>query len=127
MTPLQTVTLVIAIVVVIAVIIIIVLLVGRRQRVDANRRRATDIRQDAGDTALASKEQEARAVRAQADAKQAEVDAERLRREAAERQNEAQAQRVQADEQLRKADAVDPDVRTDRGGDAKHRDGEPTA
>ena len=90
-----------------------------------NRRKASEIRQSADDTALAAKEQEAKALRAQADAQQAEVKAEHLRREAASRQDKAQAHRADADEQARKADEIDPDV--PKGGTVDSADIQPVA
>jgi F0F1-type ATP synthase membrane subunit b/b' len=107
----------IAIVVVVVVVIVIVILaitLGRRSKVNADRRRATNLREQAAQDELGAREHEAAAARADADAKQAEVDAERLRREAADRAAEAGDVRAKSDEQLRRADELDPDVRTDR-------------
>jgi FtsZ-interacting cell division protein ZipA len=122
MTPNQTIALIVVIAVIVVALIVVAVILGRRRSRDVNRRRASEIRQGADNTALAAKEQEAKALRAQADAQQAEVKAEHLRREAANRQDQAQAHRADADEQARKADDIDPDVaktRTTNDADAQ--------
>ncbi|MDQ1576477.1 MAG: hypothetical protein QOH55_1627 [Microbacteriaceae bacterium] len=114
--------LVIAVLVVIA-IIVVVWVMGRRRRMEADRRKAAEIRQNAQDEALSAREREAKAAQAAADAQQAEVDAERLRREAAARNDEAQAARTRAGEKINEADRIDPDVTTGRRADAsEHTD-----
>jgi uncharacterized protein HemX len=98
--------------VVVIAIIVVVAYFGRKSRLEANRTRAQEIRQKAKDDEFGAREREAKAASAEAAAKQAEVDAERLRREAAERIEDAQTVRAQSNEQVRKADEIDPDVRT---------------
>jgi ribonuclease E len=75
-----------------------------------------ELRADAARDELAAREREATSARAAADAKQAEVDAERLRREADERERAAAEARDEQAAKLNRADAVDPNVRTDRHG-----------
>ncbi|MGO4593857.1 hypothetical protein AB4Z18_08540 [Leifsonia sp. 2TAF2] len=107
--------LIVVVVVVIAVIAIIAT-VGRNRKREADRRRAEEMRQSAAQTELDARDREAKAARAAADAKQAEVDAERLRREAEERESSAASARSESEEAMRRADHVDPDVRTDKNG-----------
>jgi hypothetical protein len=114
--PMNTTALIVLIVAIVVAIIIIIILIavfGRRRKREADRAKAANMRESAVDGQLDAREREANAARAAADAKQAEVNAERLRREAASQQGDAQAARADADEQARRADDVDPDVRTE--------------
>lgn len=118
--------LIVGIVVVLVIIAIVVFLVMRQRSgaaVEANRRKADEIRSRAQETELEAKTREAEAAsraaeaqRAQAAAQQAQVDAERLEREAGERQSGVQDIREDAAEQYRRADKVDPDVDVDKDG-----------
>ncbi|RDV44809.1 hypothetical protein DOE76_11365 [Leifsonia sp. ku-ls] len=108
--------LIVVVVVVIAVIAIIAATVGRNRKREADRHRAEEMRESAAQSQLEAREREAKAARAAADAKQAEVDAERLRREAQERESAAAEARSHSEEAMRRADHVDPDVKTDRDG-----------
>ena len=116
-------------IIVIIAIVVIVMLVTRRRRheahLEAERKKAADLRQNAYESDVARREREADAAAAAAAAKQAEADAmaarlesERLARESAAHQADAQQLRTETDERLRKADAVDPDVVTDESAAA---------
>lgn len=107
----QLIGIIIGVVVVIA-IVVAVTMVSRKRKVEANRSKAVEMREQAKTEEIGAREREAKAARAEADAKQAEVEAERLREEARERQQEAEHVRAGAQEQLRKADELDPDVVT---------------
>jgi len=112
----QLIGIIIAIIVVLAILAAAVVL-GRKRKEGANRNRAVEMREQAKAEELGAKEREAKAMRAEADAKQAEVEAERLREEARGRQAEAADVRAGVQEQRRKADELDPDVvTTERGG-----------
>ena len=112
---------IVAVIVVIAIIVVAVVMTRGRRRaaqVEAGRNKAAELRQNAYESDIARREREADAARATAAAKQAEADAlqaqresERLARESADRESEAQRLRDETDQRLRKADAVDPDVR----------------
>jgi len=108
--------LIVVIVVIVVAIIVFAATAGRRRKQEADRRRAADLREDAGRAGLAAREREVNSARAAADAKQAEVDAERLRREADERERAAAEARAEQEHKLARADSVDPDVETDRHG-----------
>ncbi|MCY0903880.1 hypothetical protein [Arthrobacter sp. H14-L1] len=112
----DTTTVIWIIVVVIVVLIILGLLfsLGRRRKVAANRQHAGELRESAENDAFRARESEAKAARADADAKEAEINAEKLRREASQRQEHAQTARSRTDEQLREADRLDPDVASNR-------------
>jgi len=116
----QLIWIIIGVIVVLAIIAVVVML-GRRRKVDANRNRAVEMREQAKADELGAKEREAKALRAEADAKQAEVESERLRAEARGTQQEAESVRADVEEKRRKADELDPDVRTPKGGDAPSR------
>jgi len=125
-------TTLIIVIVIIAVVVIVAIIAfamtaGRRRKAEADRQRASELRQSAADDGLAAKEREAKAARAAADAQQAEVDAQRLRQEADARQDDAASARAASEEKLRKADGIDPDVdrRTAQHTDADGRDGAP--
>ncbi|GAA1116309.1 hypothetical protein [Citricoccus alkalitolerans] len=106
--------------VVVVIIIVVVAIVwakrSRDRRQEAAHRAAEDLRGEAdrhrGRT-LAEEEQAA-AVRHEADA--AEEEARQLRVEAEERERTADSSRGTLDAQLREADRLDPQVRTDREG-----------
>ena len=107
----QLIGIIIGVVVVLAIIVVATML-SRKRRVEANRTKAVEMREQAKTEQIGAREREAQAARAEADAKQAEVEAERLREEARGRQQEAEQVRAGAQEQLRKADELDPDVVT---------------
>jgi FtsZ-interacting cell division protein ZipA len=107
----QLIGIIVGVVVVIAIVVVAVML-NRRRKVEADRNKAVEMREQAKSEEIGAREREAQAARAEADAKQAEVEAERLREEARERQQEAEHVRAGAQEQLRKADELDPDVVT---------------
>lgn len=114
----------VGIIVVIAIIAVVLFATNGRRReahLEAERRKAARLRNDAEQTDLARRQREAEAAQAAAAAKQADADAldarlesERLARESAARQAEAQRLRDDVDERLQKADSVDPDVAPDR-------------
>jgi FtsZ-interacting cell division protein ZipA len=118
----QLIAIIVGIVVVLAIVAVVIIL-SRKRKVQANRNKAAEIREQAQADELTAKEREAKAARAEADAKQAEVDAERLRREALDRQQEAEKARAGTQEQLRKADELDPDVVTAERGNARPGEG----
>ncbi len=105
-------------------IVAVVTMPSRKRKVEANRNKAVEMREQAKTEEIGAREREAQAARAEADAKQAEVEAERLREEARARQQEAEQVRAGAQEQLRKADELDPDVVTTER-DAQSRDQTP--
>jgi FtsZ-interacting cell division protein ZipA len=119
---------IVGIVVVIAIVVVVVLMTSRRRReaqIDSERNNAAELRQSAYESDVARREREAEAARAAAAAKQADADAmkaklesDRLARESASHQSDAQELHAEVDERLRKADDIDPDVRTDRHDDA---------
>lgn len=115
------------IVVVIVVLIILGLLfsLGRRRKIAANRQHAGELRESAKNDEFSVRESEAKAARADADAKEAEINADKLRREAGQRQDHAQAARSRTDEQIREADRLDPDVAS--GGRRAARQGDTSA
>lgn len=118
----QLVAIIAGIVVVLAIVAVAIIL-GRKRKAEADRNKAAQIREQAQADEFAAKEREAKAARAEADAQQAEVDAERLRREALDRQHEAESARSGSQEQLRKADELDPDVRSAQRRDARPGEG----
>ncbi|MFB9746927.1 hypothetical protein [Leifsonia shinshuensis] len=115
--------LIVVIVVVVVGIVIVASTVGRRRKQEADRQRATELREQASRDELAARDREAKSARAAADAKQAEVEAERLRREADERERAVAAAREDQQAKLSRADEVDPDVETDRHGNRVVADG----
>jgi FtsZ-interacting cell division protein ZipA len=114
--------LIVVVVLVVIAIVIVASTVGRRRKLEADRNRAAELREDAARDELAAREREAKSARAAADAKQAEVEAERLRREAAEREQAAAEARTEQEKKLSHADSVDPDVETDRHGNRVETD-----
>lgn len=117
----QLVWIIIVIVVALAIVGLVVFF-GRKRKLNADRSRAVEMRQQAETDELGAREGEAKAARAEADAQQAEVDAERLRREARDRQEEARTVREGSQERVREADQLDPDV--DAGGRRDAQTGE---
>jgi len=114
---------VIVLVVVLAAVAAFVLSRSGARRADAQRAKAAEIREKAGehdqrlreDQASAT-EANARAEIARAEAQRRELEAERLAEEAQTRSQSADALRRERDEQLRLADLRDPDVSTDKDG-----------
>lgn len=107
----QLIGLIVGIVVVLGIVAVGIFL-ARRRKVDADRSRAAEMRDQAKAEEFNAREREAEAARAEADAQQAELEAERLRETARGRQEEAGTARSGAEEQFRKADEVDPDLAT---------------
>lgn len=134
-------------------IILLALLIGlvwylvgqsKQKQLERDRAEATEIRQQAADQEMLVRERQAAAAQTDAEARAARAEAERQAAEADQRNAEAERLEVQAqrrtdeydqvsaqhDEQLRRADALDPDVRTDEHGnrlddhraDRSHRD-----
>lgn len=115
---------VVAVLVVLAVIAVVVRLSGRR-KLDRQRAKAGDIRQQAASEETTVRRHEAEAVeqdalarqaRAEADRKAAE--AEQLQLAAQERAEQASAKRTEHADLLRSADEVDPDMSDGAVGDA---------
>ncbi|NUL48146.1 hypothetical protein F7P69_23495 [Cellulosimicrobium funkei] len=119
----QILWLVIGVVVLLLVIAVAVVLGNRRRarRKEADRHAAEQLRGDASrqEERLRAEEQEAAAVRGEAES--AEEEARRLRAEAEERERRTGGSRSALDAQIREADRLDPDVATDRSG--HRRDG----
>jgi len=127
---------IIGIIVVVAIVVAIVMATDKRRRiarVEADRRRAADLRQSAVETEAAARQREADAARAAADAKQAEaaaaqarLDSDRLVRESTDHRSDADGLHSEAEDRLRKADTLDPDVDTtaetevETGGTGRH-------
>jgi type II secretory pathway pseudopilin PulG len=110
-------------VVVIAVIAAVVITRGRKRRAETQRTEAAQLRDTSADHHLklqeheasaAQAEAEARRVRAEADQRAAE--AKRLEVEAQRRDQDRGSAREEHEATLRRADALDPDVRTDKEG-----------
>ncbi|CAI3792528.1 hypothetical protein [Pseudarthrobacter sp. MM222] len=116
----QLIGIIIGVIVVLAIIAVAVVL-SRKRKVDANRNRAVEMREQAKADELGAKEREAKALRAEADAKQAEVESERLREEARGTQQEAESVRADVEQKRRKADELDPDVVTTKGGERQSK------
>ena len=113
---------VVAVIVVLAIIAFVVSR-SRGRRVEAERNKAAEIRDEAAehDRRLRAEEAEsaetrARAQMAEAEAQKRQLEAERLASEAEDRSQGAEAVRQERDERLRMADKHDPDVRTDKEG-----------
>lgn len=115
---------IVAVLVVLALIAVAVMLSGRR-KLDRQRAKAGDIRQQAAseETTVRRHEAEAaehdavaRQARAEADRKAAE--AEKLQLAAEERADQASTKRSEHSDRLRSADEVDPDISDDGIGDA---------
>jgi FtsZ-interacting cell division protein ZipA len=120
----QLIGIIIGVIVVLAIIAVAVVL-SRKRKVEGNRNKAVEMREQAKADELGAKEREARALRAEADAKQAEVESERLREEARGTQREAETVRADVEEKRRKADELDPDVVTGKGGENQPRNEAP--
>ncbi|MFC6707071.1 hypothetical protein [Flexivirga alba] len=110
-------------IIVILIIVGIVVTWARKRRLDMNRSQAAELRDDSAEHNLALREHEASAARAaaearagQADADQRAAQAEQLKVEADRQDEDRKVARHEHHEQLRKADALDPDTRTDREG-----------
>ncbi len=110
-------------VVVIAVIVAVVMSQSRKKREESNRVEATQLRDTSADHHLKLQEQEASAAGAEADARKvrAEADqrgaeAKRLEVEAQRRDQDRDMAREEHESTLRRADALDPDVRSDKEG-----------
>ena len=93
------------------------------RRAEAERTKAAEIRDQAGEHDRRLRENEAsaaearaRADMARAEAQRQELEAERLAEQAQDRSDSAAAVREKRDQQLRDADLRDPDVRTDKEG-----------
>jgi hypothetical protein len=107
---------VVAVVVVVAAVVAAVAL-GRRQRVNRDRTRAEELRQQADSqasglarhTALAD-ETEASAAAARAEAERKQAEAARLEAEANDRRSTLEEHRSMHEETLRRADEIDPDA-----------------
>ncbi|KQO01507.1 hypothetical protein ASF21_07690 [Arthrobacter sp. Leaf234] len=72
------------------------------------------MREQAKATELDAREREAKASMAEAEAQRAEVEAQRLRQQAQERQADAHGLREKVTHHSQEADALDPDVPTDK-------------
>jgi uncharacterized membrane-anchored protein YhcB (DUF1043 family) len=113
---------VVAIVVVGAVVALLASRSGKR-RVESQRAKAAEIREEVQEHDRELREREAaaaeargRAEMARAEAQKRELEAERLAAEAGSRLDDVDAVRRERDEKLRMADRRDPDVRTDADG-----------
>jgi len=110
-------------VVVIAVIVAVVLSQSRKKTEESHRVEAAQLRDTSADHHLKLQEQEASAAGAEADARRvrAEADqraaeAKRLEVEAQRRDQDRDSAREEHESTLRQADALDPDVRSDKEG-----------
>lgn len=117
---------------VVVVIIVVALLMskGRQKRAEVHRDQAEQIRREAQqhdrelrEREAHAEEAEAQARRARAEADERAAEAKRLEAEAERRGEHAHEVRAERDEQLRRADAHDPDVRTDKEGYRLDEDG----
>jgi FtsZ-interacting cell division protein ZipA len=120
---------VLAVIVVLAIVAFVVSR-SRGRRVEAERNKAAEMRNEAAehDRRLRAQEAEsaetrARAQLAEAEAQKRQLEAERLASEAEDRSQSAEAVRRERDERLRLADKRDPDVRTDKEGFRVDEDG----
>ncbi len=111
------------VVVVVVLAVVIGVLVSRSRQQESRRAEAAELRQPTADHQMELREKEAAAAASEAEARRVRAEADQR---AAEAQHlEVQAQRADKDkaeaasaheEQLRRADALDPDVRTDKEG-----------
>ena len=108
--------LIVVVVVVIAIIVVIAMTAGRRRKQELDRHRAEELRVAARHEHHAPPQREANASQAHPDAKPGNVPAPDKRPELTHIPAEARDARASVDEKLTKADAVDPDVRTDKNG-----------
>jgi hypothetical protein len=122
MTTSTIIWIIVAVIVVIA-IIGLVMSRSRGRRVEVQRAKAAEIRQEAAEHDQHLREREASATEAQAqselaraEAQRRQVEAERLEAQARERSVDAESVRRERDERMRLADLHDPDVRTDKEG-----------
>jgi len=109
--------------VVVIAVIVAVFMSRRKKREESHRVEAAQLRETSADRHLKLQEQEAstagaeaeaRRVRAEADQRAAE--AKRLEVEAQRREKDRDMARAEHDSTLRRADALDPDIRTDNEG-----------
>lgn len=110
-------------VVVIAIVVGIVMSQARKSRLERQRVEAAQLRDTTAEHHMVRREQEAAAAsadaearRVRAEAEQRAAEAERLQVEADRRRVDRDAARQESEKQLRRADAVDPDVSTDMQG-----------
>lgn len=109
-------------VVVLLIIIAIAVAVGRKRRAtqrEADRLAAEQLREDAAIQQERTRAEEENAAAARREAKVAEEEAHQLRVEAEERERSAGSSRSALDSQLREADRLDPEVRTNRDGERR--------
>lgn len=117
----------IGIVVAIVIVLIVVGLlvrVGRRRKVEADRTKANELRQEGERTQLMAREQEANAASVDAKAGQARVEVEKLDREAAAKAQGAQVSRERAQKHHEQAAELDPDTDTDAHPEGGLKEGE---
>jgi hypothetical protein len=112
-------------------VIVGVMITRSRQR-ESRRLEAAELRDPTADHQMELREKEAAAAASEAEARRVKAEADQRAAEA--QQLEITAQRASAErdraaaasaEQLRRADALDPDVRTDKDGNRLAEDGEP--
>lgn len=99
------------------VVLVAVIMAGRKKKLERDRQRAHELREEAATKATdlqkreaQAREVEADAARARAEADRKAAEAERLEAEARERAGAASAARAEHDAHLREADKLDPDV-----------------
>lgn len=99
------------------VVLVAVIMAGRKKKLERDRERAHELREEAATKATDlqkreahAREVEADAARARAEADRKAAEAERLEAEARERAGAASAARAEHDSRLREADKLDPDV-----------------
>ncbi|NHN54863.1 hypothetical protein G9U51_03575 [Calidifontibacter sp. DB0510] len=123
---------IVAVVIVLALIALIATLAGKRRK-EAHREEAAELREDATSKAprVAEREQQAEVSAHEAQQARATADehariADEAERRAAQDEQRAGRVRSEHDDALRRADAIDPDVRTDSEGN-RLDDGEPNS
>ena len=99
------------------VVLVAVIMAGRKKKLERDRQRAHELREEAATKATdlqkreaQAREVEADAARARAEADRKAAEAERLEAEARDRAGAASAARAEHDAHLREADKLDPDV-----------------
>lgn len=119
-------------VVVIAIVVGIVVSRSRTRRLEEQRAEAAQLRDSTAQHHLDRREQEAAASSAEAEARRARAEADQRAAEAKRLEVEADRRRIDRDAaqeesaaQLRRADALDPDVATDSDGRRLAEDGKP--
>lgn len=117
-------------VVVIAIIVAVVLSQNRKRQAESNRAEAAQLRDTSAESNLKLQEQEASAAGAEAEARrvraeadQRSAEARRLEVEAERRGQDRNTASEEHESTLRRADALDPDVRTDKEGFHLDEDG----